>query len=77
MSWCPDLTVAAMVQHDNRFLVVEERIRGQILFNQPAGHVEDRESILETASIIRNTLQMYHGVKKDYSVVVPLEATTS
>ncbi len=56
MTWRPDLTVAAIVQRDDgRFLVVEERIGHSMVFNQPAGHVEDRESIIEAA--IRETLE--------------------
>jgi 8-oxo-dGTP pyrophosphatase MutT (NUDIX family) len=55
MRWCPDLTVAAIVARDDRFLVVEERINGQLVLNQPAGHVEDAESIL--AASIRETLE--------------------
>ena len=46
MRWCPDLTVAAIVARGDRFLVVEERINGQLVLNQPAGHVEDAESIV-------------------------------
>jgi 8-oxo-dGTP pyrophosphatase MutT (NUDIX family) len=49
MTWRPDLTVAAVVEREGRFLLVEERVRGAAVFNQPAGHVEDRESILEAA----------------------------
>jgi len=55
MRWCPDLTVAAIVVRDDRFLVVEERINGQLVLNQPAGHVEDGESII--AACIRETLE--------------------
>jgi 8-oxo-dGTP pyrophosphatase MutT (NUDIX family) len=56
MTWRPDLTVAAIVQReDGRFLIVEERIGPAILFNQPAGHVEDGESIPE--AVIRETLE--------------------
>jgi 8-oxo-dGTP pyrophosphatase MutT (NUDIX family) len=55
MTWRPDLTVATIVQRDDRFLVVEERIATQLVFNQPAGHVEDGESIIEAA--IRETLE--------------------
>ncbi|HMA12882.1 MAG TPA: NUDIX hydrolase [Steroidobacteraceae bacterium] len=55
MTWRPDLTVAAIVQRDDRFLVVEERIRKQLVFNQPAGHVEDGESILD--AVVRETLE--------------------
>lgn len=55
MSWRPDLTVAAVVQRDDRFLIVEERIRGRLVFNQPAGHVEDGESIVD--AVVRETLE--------------------
>ncbi|MGC4027952.1 MAG: NUDIX hydrolase [Steroidobacteraceae bacterium] len=55
MSWRPDLTVAAVVQRDGRFLIVEEHIRQQILFNQPAGHVEDRESVID--AVVRETFE--------------------
>ena len=41
MKWHPDLTVAAIVERDGRFLMVEERIGGARVLNQPAGHVED------------------------------------
>lgn len=55
MTWRPDLTVAAIVQREERFLIVEERISGTLVYNQPAGHVEDGESILEAA--VRETLE--------------------
>lgn len=55
MTWRPDLTVAAIVQRDDQFLIVEERIRGALVFNQPAGHVEDGESIIDAA--VRETLE--------------------
>jgi 8-oxo-dGTP pyrophosphatase MutT (NUDIX family) len=53
MTWKPDLTVAAVVQEAGRFLIVEERIGAELVFNQPAGHVEDDESIL--AAVVRET----------------------
>ena len=53
MAWKPDVTVAAVVMRDGRFLVVEERISGRLMFNQPAGHLEDRETLL--AAVIRET----------------------
>jgi 8-oxo-dGTP pyrophosphatase MutT (NUDIX family) len=55
MIWRPDLAAAAIVQRDDRFLVVEERIRGKLLFNQPAGHVDDGESIVD--AVVRETLE--------------------
>lgn len=55
MIWRPDLAAAAIVQQGNRFLIVEERIRSSLLFNQPAGHVDDGESIVDAA--VRETLE--------------------
>ena len=47
MIWRPNVTVAAVVERDGRFLFVEELIDGQLLLNQPAGHLEPGESLLE------------------------------
>lgn len=47
MRWNPDVTVAAIVMRDGRFLVVEERIAGRLVVNQPAGHLEDGETLIE------------------------------
>jgi len=44
-----DLTVAAVVEHSDRFLVVEENVGGRHVFNQPAGHVEPGETLIEAA----------------------------
>jgi 8-oxo-dGTP pyrophosphatase MutT (NUDIX family) len=55
MSWKPDITVAAVVERDGQFLLVEERVSGQLVFNQPAGHLEAGESLVEAA--IRETLE--------------------
>lgn len=48
-----ELTVAAVVKKDDRFLMVEEIARGERVINQPAGHVEPGESILD--AVIRET----------------------
>ena len=55
MVWKPDVTVAAVIERDGRFLLVEERIRGKLVFNQPAGHLEDGESLLD--AVVRETLE--------------------
>ncbi len=47
MVWKPNVTVAAVVEHNGRFLVVEERIRGRWVYNQPAGHLEPEEGLTE------------------------------
>ncbi len=43
----PELTVAVLAEDHGRFLTVEERIKGRNVFNQPAGHVEDGETVIE------------------------------
>ncbi|HJU25985.1 MAG TPA: NUDIX hydrolase [Rhodanobacteraceae bacterium] len=53
--WCPHVTVACVVHERGRFLMVEEDVRGQVLFNQPAGHLEDGEALLDAAR--RETLE--------------------
>lgn len=47
--WCPHVTVACVVHDRDRFLIVEEDVRGEVRFNQPAGHLEPGESLLEAA----------------------------
>jgi 8-oxo-dGTP pyrophosphatase MutT (NUDIX family) len=51
--WNPDITVAAIVMRDARYLVVEERISGRLVINQPAGHLEDGETLVE--AVMRET----------------------
>lgn len=51
--WKPNVTVAAVVERDGRFLLVEEDTRSGIRYNQPAGHLEDGESLID--AVIRET----------------------
>jgi 8-oxo-dGTP pyrophosphatase MutT (NUDIX family) len=51
MSLKPDLTVAALVERDGRFLCVQERVARRIVINQPAGHLEPGESLV--AAVVR------------------------
>ena len=53
MPFNPEVTVAAVVERDARFLLVEERIAGRLVLNQPAGHLEDRETLLD--AVVRET----------------------
>lgn len=55
MSFRPDVTVAAVVERDGRFLVVEERAARRIVVNQPAGHLERGETLLD--AVVRETLE--------------------
>ncbi|MDB3966775.1 NUDIX hydrolase [Porticoccaceae bacterium] len=49
------LTVATVVEKDSRFLMVLETKAGQQVINQPAGHVEPGEDILQAA--LRETME--------------------
>jgi 8-oxo-dGTP pyrophosphatase MutT (NUDIX family) len=53
MPWKPDITVAALAEDRGRFLLVEERISNRRVFNQPAGHVEYGETLVE--AVVRET----------------------
>jgi 8-oxo-dGTP pyrophosphatase MutT (NUDIX family) len=55
MAFKPDVTVAAVIERDGRFLLVEEHIGSRLVLNQPAGHLEDNESLI--AAVIRETLE--------------------
>ncbi len=47
--WQPDVTVATVVARDGRLLMVEEQVDGREVLNQPAGHLEPDESLLQAA----------------------------
>jgi len=55
MIWKPRLTVAAVIERDQTFLMVEETIEECSTLNQPAGHVEHGESIID--AVIRETFE--------------------
>ncbi|MCB1671509.1 MAG: NUDIX hydrolase [Gammaproteobacteria bacterium] len=55
MQWYPHKTVATIVEQDRRFLMVEEQADGMVVYNQPAGHLEAGETLLEAAR--RETLE--------------------
>jgi ADP-ribose pyrophosphatase YjhB (NUDIX family) len=43
--WKPNVTVAALMERDGRFLLVEEETAEGLRFNQPAGHLDEGESL--------------------------------
>ena len=55
MTWAPHVTVATIVERDGRYLLVYEEADGQRVYNQPAGHLDPGESLLEAA--VRETLE--------------------
>ncbi len=53
--WSPSVTVAAIVEHGGRYLLVEEHTPEGLRLNNPAGHLEQGESPLE--AVLRETLE--------------------
>jgi len=46
MIWKPNVTVAAVIENEGRFLLVEETTDNGLMFNQPAGHLEPGEDLI-------------------------------
>ena len=80
--WKPSVTVAAVAERDGRFLLVEEDTARGRLFNQPAGHLDPGESLLEavarealeeTAHIFKPTallgVYQYHSTADDVTYI--------
>jgi 8-oxo-dGTP pyrophosphatase MutT (NUDIX family) len=55
VEWQPHVVVASIVEREGRYLIVEEMIAGERRLNQPAGHWERGESLLE--AVCRETLE--------------------
>jgi 8-oxo-dGTP pyrophosphatase MutT (NUDIX family) len=56
MTWKPHATVAVIAEDSQgRFLLVEEISSGKVVFNQPAGHIEENEPVLD--AVRRETLE--------------------
>lgn len=53
MIWTPHVTVAAVIEQQGRFLLVEETTEDGVRFNQPAGHWEPGETLAE--AVVRET----------------------
>ncbi len=62
--WKPHVTVAAVIEQDGKFLLVEEHTAQGLRFNQPAGHLEANESLLQ--AVTRETLEesAYHFIPR-------------
>lgn len=51
----PHATVACVVEKDGKFLLVKEEADGEIVLNQPAGHIEPEERVID--AVIRETYE--------------------
>jgi 8-oxo-dGTP pyrophosphatase MutT (NUDIX family) len=50
MIWKPNVTVAAVLEQNGKFLLVEEHTSQGLRFNQPAGHLEPNESLINAVT---------------------------
>lgn len=55
MRWKPNVTVAAVIARDDRYLLVEEEGQRGLMLNQPAGHLEDGETLQD--AVVREVLE--------------------
>ena len=53
--WKPNVTVAAVIEREGRYLLVEEETDDGVRLNQPAGHLDENESLVEACA--RETLE--------------------
>ena len=53
--WKPSVTVAAIIEHDGRYLLVEENTSEGLRLNNPAGHLDPGESPLQ--GVVREALE--------------------
>ena len=54
-TWKPNVTVAAVIERDGKFLLIEEETSDGIRLNQPAGHLDPLESLEQ--AVVRETLE--------------------
>ena len=54
-NWIPHVTVATIIEKNEKFLMVEEDLHGKKILNQPAGHLDEGETLIQAA--IRETLE--------------------
>ncbi|NNE36669.1 MAG: NUDIX hydrolase [Gammaproteobacteria bacterium] len=60
MEWRPHITVAAVIKKAGKYLFVEEKINDKIVINQPAGHLEKNESLVD--AVKREVLEETGGI---------------
>lgn len=53
--WKTEITVAAVIERDGKFLVVEEMVSDHLVYNQPAGHLDEHETLVE--AVVRETYE--------------------
>ena len=53
--WAPSVTVAAIIEDKGRYLLVEEQTPEGLRLNNPAGHLDEGESLLQ--AVVREALE--------------------
>src|SRR6218665_2883838 len=53
--WKPNVTVAAVIERDGRFMLVEEDTSDGLLLNNPAGHLDPGQT--PEQAVVRETLE--------------------
>jgi 8-oxo-dGTP pyrophosphatase MutT (NUDIX family) len=80
MPWSPAVTVAAVIRQHDRFLMVEESPDGRRVLNQPAGHLEADETLVEAVrrEVLEETGRRFTptGLIGVYQWTVPQTGTT-
>lgn len=74
MEWLPHVTVATVVERNGQYLLVEEICSGKQVINQPAGHLDPDETLIEAA--VRETLEET-GWKVEVTAVLGVALYTS
>lgn len=69
--WRPNVTVASILERNGLFMLVEEETDDGLRFNQPAGHLEADESLVD--AVVRETREeTAHHFQPDYLVGIYL-----
>lgn len=75
MNWSPHVTVAAIIRRQDRYLMVEEAPDGVPVLNQPAGHLEFGETLVEAIAreVIEETRRAFtpQGLSGVYQWTLP------
>jgi 8-oxo-dGTP pyrophosphatase MutT (NUDIX family) len=78
--WKPSVTVAAVIERDGRFLLVEESIDGRLVLNQPAGHLDPGESLADACrrEVMEETAHRFEptGLVGIYRWTIPTKDVT-